>query len=119
MKRAFTLTLLFLVSFVGISFSQPRCGFDQIHQEKMKNDPQYKKNILQQQEQVKQYIQKNKSWLTARSNSPQAPLYTIPVVVHVIHTGGAIGTIYNPTDAQIQNTIAYLVASLCLQGFVQ
>jgi len=76
----------------------------------MKNDPQYRKNILQQQEQVKQYIQKNKTWLTTRSNSPQAPLYTIPVVVHVIHTGGAIGSIYNPSDAQIQNTIAYLNA---------
>jgi len=76
----------------------------------MRNDPQYRKNILQQQEQVKQYIQKNKSWLTTRSNAPQAPLYTIPVVVHVIHTGGAVGSIYNPTDAQIQNTIAYLNA---------
>ena len=74
----------------------------------MKNDPQYRTNILQQQEQVKQYIQKNKSWLSARSNAPQAPLYTIPVVVHVIHTGGAIGSIYNPTDLEIQNTIAYL-----------
>jgi len=35
-------------------------------------------------------------------------LYTIPVVVHVIHTGAALGTIYNPTDAQIQATIVYL-----------
>ena len=110
MKRIFTLTLLFLVAFVGISFAQPTCGFDQIHQEKMKNDPQYRNNILQHQEQVKQYIQKNKSWLSARTNSPQAPLYTIPVVVHVIHTGGAVGSIYNPTDGQIQNTIAYLNA---------
>jgi hypothetical protein len=36
------------------------------------------------------------------------PPYSIPVVVHVIHTGGAIGTIYNPTDAQILGAIAYL-----------
>ncbi|HEY4064837.1 MAG TPA: zinc-dependent metalloprotease [Puia sp.] len=37
-------------------------------------------------------------------------LYTIPVVVHVMHTGGAVGTIYNPTDAQILGAIAYLNA---------
>jgi hypothetical protein len=36
------------------------------------------------------------------------PTYTIPVVVHIIHTGGAVGTIYNPTDAQIQSAIDYL-----------
>jgi hypothetical protein len=110
MKRVFTLTFLFIVSIVRIAYSQPTCGFDKIHQDKMRTDPQYRKNILQQQEQVKQYIQKNKSWLTARTNSPQAPLYTIPVVVHVVHTGGAIGSIYNPSDVQIQNTIAYLNA---------
>jgi hypothetical protein len=34
--------------------------------------------------------------------------YTIPVVVHVVHTGGAIGSIYNPTDAQITGAIDYL-----------
>ncbi|WP_198666760.1 M43 family zinc metalloprotease [Taibaiella helva] len=35
-------------------------------------------------------------------------LYEIPVVVHVIHKGGAIGTIYNPSDATIQNAITEL-----------
>ncbi len=30
--------------------------------------------------------------------------------MHVINTGGAIGTIYNPTDAQILGAIAYLNA---------
>ena len=34
--------------------------------------------------------------------------YTIPVVVHVMHTGGAVGTIYNPTDVQIMGAINYL-----------
>ncbi|MGC4056695.1 MAG: M43 family zinc metalloprotease [Chitinophagaceae bacterium] len=34
--------------------------------------------------------------------------YEIPVVVHVMHTGGAIGTIYNPTDAAIIKMIDYL-----------
>ncbi|MGZ8542187.1 MAG: zinc-dependent metalloprotease, partial [Chitinophagaceae bacterium] len=33
---------------------------------------------------------------------------TIPVVVHVMHTGGAVGSIYNPSDAQIMGAINYL-----------
>src|SRR5690606_5389969 len=34
--------------------------------------------------------------------------YTIPVVVHVMHTGGAVGTAYNPSDADIFGAIDYL-----------
>ncbi|MDE3250097.1 MAG: T9SS type A sorting domain-containing protein, partial [Bacteroidota bacterium] len=51
-------------------------------------------------------------YIEHHQNDPQlktaATLYTIPVVVHVVHTGGAVGTTYNPTDAQIQGAIAYL-----------
>ena len=48
---------------------------------------------------------------TGPTSTPlSGPPYTIPVVVHVINTGGAIGTIYNPTDAQILGAIAYLNA---------
>jgi Pregnancy-associated plasma protein-A/GEVED domain len=35
-------------------------------------------------------------------------LYTLPIVVHVINTGGAIGSPDNPTDAQINAMIANL-----------
>ncbi|WP_166437203.1 M43 family zinc metalloprotease [Niastella caeni] len=45
---------------------------------------------------------------TLRVEGTQATLYTIPVVVHVIHTGGAVGTTYNPSDAQITGAISYL-----------
>src|SRR5205085_6089100 len=38
---------------------------------------------------------------------PQA-VYTIPVVVHVMHTGGSVGSIYNPSNAQIMGAISYL-----------
>jgi Pregnancy-associated plasma protein-A len=41
---------------------------------------------------------------------PLSALYNIPVVVQVIHTGGAVGSIYNPSDAQIQGAIGYLNA---------
>src|SRR5258707_14524256 len=35
-------------------------------------------------------------------------LYTLPVVVHIIHTGDAIGSPDNPTDAQIMAMISSL-----------
>ena len=35
-------------------------------------------------------------------------LYTLPIVVHVIHTGTAIGSADNPTDAQINSMIQLL-----------
>lgn len=40
--------------------------------------------------------------------TPGGPVYEIPVVVHVIHTGGAIGSNYNPTSAQLQGMVDYL-----------
>jgi Pregnancy-associated plasma protein-A len=108
MKNRSLLILLLIFSIITNSFSQATCGFDQIHDQKMKTDPVYRATMLKQEEELRQYIARNKSWLSTKTNSPQAPLYIIPVVVHVVHTGGAIGSIYNPTDVQIQNTITYL-----------
>ena len=107
MKRII-LALLLIASIVNNSYSQPTCGSDILHDQKMRTDPVYRETMQKQFEQIRQYIEKNKSRLTAKTNSPQAPLYFIPVVVHVIHTGGPVGSIYNPTDAQILNTITYL-----------
>jgi Pregnancy-associated plasma protein-A/GEVED domain/Secretion system C-terminal sorting domain len=87
------------------SFTQDRCAFDILHKKKLKEDPAYRKGIESQALWIKQYISNHQNELM---NRPTVALYTIPVVVHVVHTGGAIGTLYNPTDAQIQNTITYL-----------
>ena len=48
--------------------------------------------------------------LTAHPDcSPQ--VYTLPVVVHVVHTGGAVGSSDNPSDSLIQAMIGVLNAS--------
>jgi hypothetical protein len=106
------------------AFAQPICGFDLVHNRKMKTDPVYRQNVQKGEESIRQYIQEHpkleqpiRSITSLANSTPKSqsvptilgpPLYTIPVVVHVIHTGGAIGTIYNPTDAQILGAIAYL-----------
>jgi hypothetical protein len=43
-----------------------------------------------------------------RSNSASGGIITIPVVVHVIHSGQAIGVAPNITDAQVQSQITVL-----------
>ncbi|HEV7330746.1 MAG TPA: zinc-dependent metalloprotease [Flavisolibacter sp.] len=90
------------------AFSQFVCGFDDVHQKKLKTDPHYRQVIEENEKQIQRYITKNKRSLTARTTGVNSVLYTIPVVVHVMHTGGSVGTIYNPSDAQIQGAINYL-----------
>ncbi len=104
MKSNISLTLItFIISIA--STAQGRCGFDILHKKRMKEEPAYRKGIEEEKLWIKQYISTHQNEL---QNLPTVALYTIPVVVHVVHTGGAIGSIYNPTDAQIQNTITYL-----------
>jgi hypothetical protein len=103
MKAALALILIVLI-FPAAALAQ-RCGFDVLHQQKMLSDPAYRAGIEEQQTWIRNYIRDHRD---EYMNLPQAALYTIPVVVHVVHTGGAIGTIYNPSDATIQSAIDYL-----------
>jgi PKD repeat protein len=52
------------------------------------------------------------TWLEAKMKEPNAnrvqTVYTIPVVVHVIHNGNPVGSSYNISDAQILSQIAVL-----------
>ena len=147
-------TLLTLFLFVGIvlqsasSLAQPICGFDGAHAKLMKENADYRKNVLSAESSIRNFIHLHpkgfssphaaaatqsatavQSIATASSNATTSSgitnssnttassaqtlstaLYTIPVVVNVIHTGGEVGTLYNPTDAQIIGAIDYLNA---------
>lgn len=52
------------------------------------------------------------TWLTKKMQENSAnriqTVYTIPVVVHVIHNGNAVGVSYNISDAQVLSQIAVL-----------
>ena len=91
------------------SIAQPICGFDQVHGRRMKADRIYRENILRYESNLRSYIQQQGAIQQLKMpKTLSGPPYTIPVVVHVVSTGGAVGTIYNPSDAQIQATINYL-----------
>ncbi|MEO5594174.1 MAG: M43 family zinc metalloprotease [Chitinophagaceae bacterium] len=92
---------------VETTFSQAICGFDVMHQRSMRDDPSYRNSVLANELKVQKYINEHKSALS-RMSLMNGVLFNIPVVVHVVHTGGAIGTTYNPSDAQITGAISYL-----------
>jgi len=117
--RSLTLTGILLLLAHAV-FSQAICGFDIVHNRRLQKDPVYHQNVLDGEAAIRSYIrqhpklgQPRRPIVQGAPGGPATPLsalYTIPVVVHVIHTGGAIGTIYNPTDAQILGAIDYLNA---------
>ena len=87
---------------------QDRCGFDEMHQRNLITDPLYRKRVEDVEKNLQDFIKKNRKRISAKNLRTTVSLYTIPVVVHVMHTGEAVGTIYNPSDAQIQGAIDYL-----------
>lgn len=105
------ITLLFLLFFgaLGASYAQPICGFDGAHQQLMNQNSTYSQQTNQFNTQLAQWLSSNpniNSLLT--TNSSGDTLYEVPLVVHVMHTGGAVGSNYNISDAQIIATIDYV-----------
>ncbi|MCC5945321.1 MAG: hypothetical protein JJT94_10320, partial [Bernardetiaceae bacterium] len=78
----------------GSPYVEP-CGTDIIHQNLMDTDTEYALQHEKMLKDIKDYIDANPGGVKTGT------VYQIPLVVHVMHTGGAIGTIYNPTDANI------------------
>lgn len=78
------------------------CGTDYIHNFRMRTDSLYRNQLLILESQIEAKLQKREN---IKSKST---LYTIPVVVHVIHIGETIGTGTNISDLQIQQAISGL-----------
>ncbi len=88
-----------------ISFAQHVCGADEARQKLMNNDLGYKRSIELLDENLRTYIANN----PPSSNGVggvAAPLYYIPVVVHVVYDGAANATL--PAASQITGAINYV-----------
>ena len=94
------ITFCFLLLNPFSLISQYECGTDQIHQHSMANDPEYKKNVEKTEAEIFKLIQ-NRETNGLRSDE----VYTIPVVVHVIHLGEPVGTGTNISDQKIFDAI--------------
>jgi hypothetical protein len=113
MKKAALLYALLTFCVLSSLIAQPPCAFDSKHKKLLETDPAYARTIEVNNRSIQEYIAKHPELLKVKKpggkeqNRTLATVF-IPVVVHVMHTGGAVGTIYNPTDAQIQGAIDYL-----------
>ena len=104
----FILSALMFLSFQEKSMAQEHCGFDQAMMSAIKANPQYAKDIAKA----------DSLWAIHQSDLMNTSrrltivggdtIYEIPTVIHVLTTGGAIGTAYNPADSILENWIDYL-----------
>ncbi|MDH7463143.1 zinc-dependent metalloprotease [Chitinophagaceae bacterium 26-R-25] len=106
-KKIIVPVILILLSILQFQFLQAQevCGFDKYQSDLMK-DPQYKAFVMEKNAQMQSYIANHPNLKISQRSA--GPLYIIPVVVHIVHTGEAIGSLYNPSDDQIQSALDYL-----------
>lgn len=108
MKRLFY-SLFFLATLTCIhtrlQAQENACGADFLHQKLLREDPAYRE-ILEQNE-LKMRSLLDRGGLPQTASLGSDGIYYIPVVVHIIHTGEAIGSSRNPTDAKVQAAINY------------
>jgi hypothetical protein len=99
--------LLILILISLRTLAQPKCAFYALHNRLVQSTPTYKVRIDALETIIQSKVPRGISEGIHQEQTNVAQ-YTIPVVVHVVHTGDAVGTLYNPTDAQIQGAIAYM-----------
>lgn len=119
MKRLFTTLSLTTIFVLGVftlqgqnnrsanpslPYNGEMCGSALIHNQMMKSDPSYRARFLANEQKIEEIITNQKAGRSGQ-NSVMATVYTIPVVVHVIHLGEAVGVGTNISDAQIQSAI--------------
>ena len=96
LKNLLLFSSIFLIVFSSLSQTQKTCGFDEIHKELLKANPEYKAKIESSELKFQEFIK----------NAPKRNgVYKIPLVVHVMETGNNLTSI---TDQQIKNAIKEL-----------
>jgi len=78
------------------------CPSDLMHEELLMEDLVYADRYATFE---KLYRQRVQDITNAAGTKRSAVVYTLPVVVHILHSGEALGTTENPTDSYIENSI--------------
>ncbi|MCC6286988.1 MAG: T9SS type A sorting domain-containing protein [Chitinophagaceae bacterium] len=98
---------LFLVCVFAFSHAYTQtCGFDHLNTSLKKDFPSIAQSIISNEAALQKIILQRRKQL--KQGKREMQIYTIPIVVHILHTGESIGTQYNPTDAKIIEAIDYL-----------
>ncbi len=101
LRKGMLAAFLCAVSFFNFSQSTVRCYTDEMHQQLLQDHPE-----LESRQQFESWMQN--SVIQQQSMAIIGGVYYIPVVVHVIHNGEAVGTASNVSFAAIQSQIDVL-----------
>ncbi len=110
MTRIFYAFLFLYLGIVPASRAQKQalCGFDDFHKSRLQEDAAYRQGIESMDQAWSEFV-KNKEFTQQRILVENGDtIVEIPVVIHVVHTGGAIGSNFNPADTDLEQWIAYL-----------
>lgn len=109
MIRKITLFFLFCIGISQTLHAQAGCGFDNVNNQLKTKDPAFAKAVQQLNTDIAQWISthSNSKELLTTGTSSGDTIFEIPVVVHVMHTGGSVGSIYNISDQKIIDAIDF------------
>ena len=103
---------ILLLAFILFSIfnvnAQSQCATDEYDAFLKRTNPTYAAERQKMEQQIYSILKNKQNNPNARigaNDCQPSGVFTIPVVVHVIHKGEAIGTGTNISDAQIQNAI--------------
>lgn len=108
----------YFYAFVGLLFlyasapaqaqKQALCGFDRVHNSRLAEDAGYRQQIESMDRAWSAYVKDKAAAQQRIVVEGGDSIAEIPVVIHVVHTGGAMGSNYNRTDADLLQWIDYL-----------
>lgn len=94
--------LLFIGCIKGMAQTAQPCGTSEANSRWLTEDSSFRKSLERYEQKILQY---KKAQEAGTPSTEASVVYTIPVVVHVIHLGEPIGTGTNLSDAVIQQAI--------------
>ncbi|WP_344821939.1 GEVED domain-containing protein [Rurimicrobium arvi] len=99
------------VFFCALAFGQHRgsCAFEVMHKNQLSLNKSYDSSVRRLDARWTSYAALASGAMLTYTSAGY--VYEIPTVVHVIHTGGSVGSLYNPDSTKIAQMIAYLNAS--------
>ena len=102
------LTSLFLILSIQVYAQKTEeagriCNTSKMHDALLKSDSEYAARVAENEKKLQEYIKKNPN---GRTSATQAPLLTLPLMIHIMDPDGS--ALYNPTTADINNMVTFL-----------
>jgi PKD repeat protein len=97
-------------------FPNEQCATDYLDRHLQKTDPAYKAARDAVNSRVRATVQQSKTSRSGGGGVNRGTVYTIPIVVHIMHEGEAVGSGTNISDAQIFSCIDALIRDFRRNG---